>query len=132
MIKRLYERWSREEIHKLMRLIDWMMQLPKDLELKVREEIQAFEQEKQMSYVPTYERAARAEGLAQGKAEGKAEGLQDGIAFGLKLKFGSAGDELMPEIRKISDVNVLHRIFESIEQSTEAEQVRRAWVAVTG
>ncbi len=123
LIKHLYQRWDREEIGRLIRLIDWLMQLPKDLELKVQEEMQSFDQEKQMSYVPFYLRAAQSEG----EAKGKAEGLQDGIAFGLKLKFGPAGSELMPEVRQITDVERLHRILDAIEQSTQPDQVRRVW-----
>lgn len=123
LIKSLYERWGRDEVRQLMRFIDWLMQLPKDLELKVQDEIHEFEQEKQMSYVPTYERAAREQGLA----EGEAKGLQDGIALGLRLKFGAAGARLIPEVRQVNNVNLLHRILDAIDLLNDADEVRRIW-----
>ena len=56
------------------------------------------------------------QGLQQGKREGKREcvreGLLAGIELGLKLRFGSAGLQLLPEIYKVEDVDVLRDIHE--------------------
>ena len=127
LIKRLYEKWGRDEVRKLMRIIDWLMQLPKDLDGKFQEDVNKLEQEKQMSYVPTYERVARAEGLAEGLAKGAAGALHEGISALLKVKFGAAGAKLLPEILVINDVAMLRRIMTSIERSDTVDVVRTAW-----
>ena len=125
LIKSSYERWDRDEIQRLMRLIDWLVNLPKALELQVRGEIDAYEKEKHMPYIPTYERRAAEEG----EARGKAIGLQEGIALGLRLKFGKTSDSLIEEVRQINDLDMLHRIIDSIERSSDAADVRRTCTA---
>ena len=58
------------------------------------------------------------QGLQQGKREGRQEGVREGllagIELGLKLRFGSAGLQLLPEIYKVEDVDVLRAIHEGI------------------
>jgi hypothetical protein len=132
LIRGLYERgWEQEQVRQLFRLIDWFLRLPRGLELQVRTEVEAFEQERQMPYVSTWERWAmekgKAEGEAKGKAEGKAEGLREGIALGLRLKFGQAGVDMMPEVRQVNDPEVLQRIHNAIEPAATLEDVRRAF-----
>ena len=51
----------RELFHK----IDWMMELPKPLEIEFREELTRFEKEKIMPYVTSIERLGREEGRSQ-------------------------------------------------------------------
>ena len=131
LIKGLYDRWGRDDVRKLARLIDWLVKLPKELELQVRDEIDAYEQEKQMPYITSFERLAMEEGEARGEARGKAmgeaRGLQEGIALGLRLKFGEAGRGLIDEVHLINDLDLLHRIFDSIERSSDPADVRKAW-----
>ncbi len=135
LIKSLYSRWGAEEVRKLVRLIDWFIKLPKNLELRVREEIHVFEQEKQMPYVTSFEQLAMEEGEARGEARGeahgearaKAEGLRNGIALGLKLRFGGVGVQLMPEIRQIEDPVLLQRVFDSIESASSTDEIRHLW-----
>jgi predicted transposase/invertase (TIGR01784 family) len=45
------------------------MKLPEDVEKQFQSELKAFEEAKQMKYVTTIERMAKAEGKAEGKAE---------------------------------------------------------------
>jgi len=35
--ERLYEKWSRDEVRRLMRIIDWLVQFPKNMETKLQE-----------------------------------------------------------------------------------------------
>jgi len=70
----LYEKqWQAEEVRRLFRFIDSLMDLPAALELQFLEIVQEIETEKQMPYVPSIERLARTEA----KIEGKIQLLQD-------------------------------------------------------
>ena len=71
LIKSLYDRWGGDEVRKLVRLIDWHMKLPKDYDRKLRHELEAFEKEKQMPFVTSFEQLAKEEGEAIGEARGE-------------------------------------------------------------
>jgi hypothetical protein len=82
LLRSLYEKqWQADQVRRLFRFLDWVMDLPADLEIQFRHALQKIEMEKQMPYVTSIERLARTEGRTEGKAEGKLEGkiqlLQD-------------------------------------------------------
>jgi hypothetical protein len=124
LIKGLYKRgWAAEEVRQLFRVIDWMINLPRPLELDFCHEINRYEQEKKMPFMTTPERIGREEGLAEGRVEGRAEGIE----LALKLKFGDAGLRLMPEIRAITDAAKLKEILLAIPAAATPEDLRRVW-----
>jgi hypothetical protein len=135
LIKSLYDRWGRDDVRKLVRLIDWLVKLPRNLELRIREEVESFEKEKQMPFVTSFERLAKEEGEAIGEARGEARGevrgklmgLKEGIALALRLKFGEAGAVLAEELRLIQDLDLLHRIYDAIERSSDPNEIRSIW-----
>jgi hypothetical protein len=70
LIRRLYERgYGRERVLSLLRFVDWLLALPPEPERRVRQAIEAIEEERQMSYVTSYERMAREEGRMEAKRE---------------------------------------------------------------
>ncbi|WP_017324849.1 DUF4351 domain-containing protein [Synechococcus sp. PCC 7336] len=72
LTRRLYERgYKREEIINLYRFIDWVMQLPEELELEFQTELEQWEQEGRMPYLSTIERMARQAGREEGREEGE-------------------------------------------------------------
>ena len=79
-------KYSRNAILSVMRLIDWMLTLPPDIEHSFTQAIRSIEQENTMAFIPSYERLAiaegRAKGLAEGLAEGRAVGLEEGLQEG--------------------------------------------------
>ena len=75
-----------DQIRQLFRLIDWLMDLPEELEKQLQQELTRFEEEKQMPYVTSIERFAE----KRGKAEGKAEGMADTLLQILELRFTTA------------------------------------------
>ncbi len=120
LIKGLYERgWAAEEVRRIFRVIDWMVNLPKPLEIDFSQEIKQYEEEKHMPFITTPERI--------GREEGRAEGLTRAIEVDLELKFGEAGQRLMPEIRAIADEAKLEAVLRAIHTAARPEDLRGVW-----
>jgi hypothetical protein len=84
LMRLLYQRGYRaEEIKQLLRVIDWMMDLPSGLEIQFRKDMESIEREKNMDYVTSFERLAKAEGIELGLEKGREEGLEQGVERGL-------------------------------------------------
>jgi hypothetical protein len=116
LVKGLYERgMDSEDIRQLLRFIDWVMELPEPLQRDFREEAEAIRQEKHMPFMDIFERTAMEKGLLRG------------IEALLRVKFGAAGLELMPEIREIRDHVLLDKILDRIETVGGPAEVRRVW-----
>ncbi len=62
--------WTPEQIRRVYRLIDWLLELPRDLETRFRNDIDEFAKEKQMPRLSFIEREAREEGRQEGRQEG--------------------------------------------------------------
>ena len=95
IIELLYRyRYEREDVLNLLRFIDWLIRLPRALELELRDELRALEEETNMAYVMSIERFAREEGWEEGREEGREEGEKRGEAKALlrlvRAKFGSS------------------------------------------
>ena len=64
------------------------------------------------------------QGIQQGIQQGTREGMLDGIELGLTLKFGSRGLKVLPEIRKIEDIDMLRTIHEGLKTVNSLEELR--------
>ena len=116
LVKGLYERgMDAEDIRQLFRFIDWIMELPEELEQHFGQELAAYQQEKRMSFITITERMA------------KEEGLLAGIETCLQMKFGDEGMELMPELRELHDNELLDAILRAIPASASPDDLRRVW-----
>jgi hypothetical protein len=82
---------------------------------------------KRMPFMTTPERIGIDKGLAQGLEKGRLEYALRGIELGLKLKFGAAGLQLLPEIRNLGDLAKLDAVLQAIETAASPEEVRRVW-----
>ena len=92
MIRECYKQgYSRAELLTLMKFIEWVIRLPKDLETQLKEEITGIEEEFNMPYLASFERAA----MAQGKKEGKLEGIQEGMQKGKLEKAFEAAKKML-------------------------------------
>ncbi len=79
LVRSLYEKkWQPDQVRRLFRFIDWVMDLPKAFELQFRHTLKKIEMEKNMPYVTSIERLAKNEGKIEGKTEGKLEGKLEG------------------------------------------------------
>ncbi|GAB6057771.1 DUF4351 domain-containing protein [Desulfonatronum parangueonense] len=95
LIRILFERgWERQRILDLFSVIDWLMQLPEELEQKLDENIRQIEEEHKMKpYVTSIERRGiekgRAEGLSQGLSQGQLQGQIRMLQKQLSKRFGA-------------------------------------------
>ena len=69
---------GRDYVINLLKVIDWALVIPKDLELEYKEQLHELEEKKNISYVTSFERLSREEGLEQGLQQGLRQGLQQG------------------------------------------------------
>jgi len=68
LVRLLYARgYTREQILELFRVLDWILQLPKDLEREFTRELIAFEEQAKMPYITSIERLGRQEGRQEGE-----------------------------------------------------------------
>jgi hypothetical protein len=98
LTRRLYEQgYERLDILNLYRFIDWLLELPEGLELEFQQQIEQFEQERQMTYISSIERMAE-----QRVRHEEVESL-------LKAKFGEIDAELAMVIEPIMALSVSDR-----------------------
>jgi hypothetical protein len=116
LVKGLYDRGrDPEDVRRLFRFIDWVLELPEPLDSAFWGEIDAYQQEKVMPYVSIVEKVSMQKGLLQG------------IEVALDVKFGAEGLELMPEIREIRDHVVLGKVLAKIKTAESPATLRRVW-----
>jgi len=85
LVKELYRRgWDRKQVIDLMRILDWMMRLPKELAQTLRQDMQTLEEEMGKPYVTSFERLATEEGMAKGMQQGLQQGMQQGMQQGIQ------------------------------------------------
>lgn len=114
LVRGLYEQGiSSKDVRELFRLIDWLMELPEPLEDSFFEDVTKFTEENRMPFISTPERV------------GFRKGLREGIRHALKIRFGSDGLELMPDIEAIHYEEQLRAILTSLETAADLEGVRR-------
>ena len=115
LMRRLYQRGNdRRDIVNLFRFIDWVIQLPPELNAAFWQGLSEIEEVRSMPYITSVERIGMQRGFEQGMQQGMQQGIQQarmdvlaGIELGLELRFGINGLALLPEVSKIQDVERL-------------------------
>jgi hypothetical protein len=116
LVKGLHDRGlASPDVRQLFRFIDWMMDLPKNLDKKFWQEVHQYEEEKRMPYITSVERI------------GIEKGLLEGIQLALELKFGPEGLKLLPEIRELGELDVLRAVLQAIKTATTPDELRQIW-----
>ena len=112
----LQRKWSADDIRELLRLIDWLMTLPEDLEDEFQTEFHEYEKESEVAYVSNFERFKMKMGLR--------EGLLQGIEWMLELKFKARGRKLLPKVAAIHDLEQLVKFGDFLKKAETLDEVR--------
>jgi hypothetical protein len=121
LVKGLYKQgWTPEQVRQLFRVLDWIMELPRELQQGFREEIYRYEEERHMPHVNTIESMAKEEG----REEGLREAMLELIRTGIKDKFGAAGTKLMPKVRALDDLARLRALMRALVTATDLDAIR--------
>ncbi len=92
LAKRLYDQaWERQDVINIYRFLDWVLTLPKALEIEFQEELATYEGVRNMPYVTSIERMGIEKGLQEGQLNGQ-------LNMALKFLQRRCG-ELPPEVR---------------------------------
>jgi hypothetical protein len=121
LLKDLYQRgWTAEDVRQLLRIIDWLLELPWELQEGFQDEFHAWEEEMRTPYITSFERF----GIEKGRKEGLQEGLLEGIQAALAAKFGTAGKRLMRRVRDIRDNEELRALLKAVPSAETLEEIR--------
>lgn len=123
LVKNLYEHgWSGDDIRKLFRFIDWIMDLPEELKQSFWQEFHEYEERKHMPYITSVERI----GMEKGRQEGRKETLVEAIAMDVELKFPDQTAEIMKRVQELDDVDALRAALKAIKTAKTADEFRAA------
>jgi hypothetical protein len=104
LTRQLYEKgYQREDILNLFQVIDWIMQLPQDLEQEFWQAIEEYEAERHMPYITSVERI----GVAQGTLKGR----RDAVMEVLETRFGTVPQTIVDGLERITDVDLLKTLL---------------------
>jgi hypothetical protein len=123
LILKLHERkLEAEELRQWYRLLDWLLDLPAELEAQVWQEVRRQEQEKQMPFITFAERYGR----EQGREEGERLGLLKALGPLLKKKFGEEGAAFFTELERQEKLPALQAVLTVlIETDSGLDELRR-------
>lgn len=103
LIRGLYERgYDRAQILELLRLIDWLLALPEELEDHLWREIERIEEERRMPYVTSWERIGQERGEQIGRREGERALLRRMV----QRRFGSIPERLAQRLDTADEVGL--------------------------
>jgi hypothetical protein len=128
---------SQEQASALMTFMDWVLELPEELDDRFWAEVNEEEGGSTMQYMSRFEMKAvergRQEGVAMGRQEGEALGLRLGLLealqLGLELRFGKAALAQMDELRGIESVETLKRVKDALTTVTSPAELKRIYAA---
>ena len=129
LIRALYSKgYTRENVLRIFKFIDWVLRLPKAMEDTVMDQVHRLEGKQIMPFIAPFEKRAIERGKKEGRKEGKQEGVREGlleaITFGLELRFGELGLEMLPALRQVKDVAVLRRFLKATLTVETLDQLR--------
>ena len=107
--------YSKKQTGQLLRVLDWLMILPEDLERELRRELVVEENQYMKQYVTSWERMAKEEGILEGQLKGKLEGelktLRANIQEILDARFGAPPRVLVKNLEQIGNPEYLRTLL---------------------
>jgi hypothetical protein len=111
LVRGLYERgFTKEDVRQLMRVIDWLMELPPRGQQRFEKELNEYEEGRQMPYFTQIERS----------------GMRKLLEDGLRKRFGEEALDLMPAILDLDDAEKYSVLNQTIWTAATLDEVRRA------
>ena len=122
LIRKLHERRrGRRYIMDLLRFLDWLLRLPRELEEEVARETEGLGEAKRMPYITSWEQIA----MEKGMEKGMEKELLEAIESGLEIRFGAEGRKLLPRARKVKDIARLRRLHDALFTAESIQDVKR-------
>jgi len=108
-------------VRDIYRVIDWLLSLPREVNIQLRREVQTYLEEKKMKFVSSFEQLAKEEG----RVEGERIGLLRGMGRLFTQRFGPLGDEMFQMVRQLDDINKLDRIQQALLEATTLADIQQ-------
>lgn len=103
LIRGLYQRgFEAEEVISLLHFIDWLMNLPEELDQQLWQQVNQLREEQRMQYLTSFERRARQEGLEQGIEQGVRRGKIELVGQQLSERLGSLDAQRQSRLDQLS------------------------------
>ena len=119
--------YSKASIRNLLTFIDWILQLPVELEQRLRLTLRETATEETMQYIPSWERLAKAEGIEEGREEGREEGLLVAVRTVLQSRFDTVPEDVMQAAAELDEAQLQALLaFASVARTTEDIQAHIA------
>ena len=129
LVRMLYERgYGREDILELFRFIDWVLDLPEELEEDFTRAVEEYEEAMKMPYVTSIERVGMKKGMQQGMEQGLQRGsvrsTREAVIEILKTWFGEIPDSITATLDSMEDALTLKTLLKEavLAPSLEAFQ----------
>ncbi len=111
LVRGLYERgFSREDVRQLYRMIDWLLELPPQVQEQFEQEVDEYQERQRMPFVTGFERRA----------------MRQMLEATLVAKFGEEARELLPAIAELNDAEKYLALSQTIATVATLDEVRRA------
>jgi hypothetical protein len=108
LIKHLYKKgFSKQDIINLLRFIDWVMVIPKEVEPLFDQKLEKFEKEKQMYYITQLQRPSYEAGLKEGREEALKKGHKQVLSRLIAKKFNSQVRRESPRLRHLTSDDLM-------------------------
>ena len=112
LVKLLYDKgYSRHDILELLRFIDWVLVLPKELEERFLEVVEHYEERETMQYVTSWERIGLERGREQGLEQGAVATSREAVVEILKTRFHVVPDTIESMINQMNDLAALKSLL---------------------
>jgi hypothetical protein len=104
----LYVRsWSKQQIIDLFSVIDWLMQIPAQLQKQLWHELRELEKDREMPYMNMFEKFGREQGLEEGRKEGRKAALSEILEVQLEKRFGDLPPHVRDRLQQAEAVDLL-------------------------